>query len=162
MSEYVVQGAELKCNFGSKSSKLQVPIPHRVSINNKQQANIMDNKPMLNIQPFGQCSSLANPAVAAATAANYGRLQKMPCIPVTIAPWMMGKINVTTGNFPVLQKNSTLMCMWCGMIKIQDSGQGSAPPSKSMGNTDLGIALGGGIATKGAVNNSSNDFNSNR
>jgi hypothetical protein len=50
-------------------------------------ANIMDHVPMLNILPFGVCSSPANPTVVAATAAALGVLTPMPCIP---APWAPG------------------------------------------------------------------------
>ena len=47
----------------------------------------MDNQPIANIAPFGVCISLANPAVAAATAAAMGVLVPLPCMPVTPAPW---------------------------------------------------------------------------
>jgi hypothetical protein len=80
----------------------------------------MDNKPFVNIQPFGQCQSLANPTVAAATSSNAGKLQPMPCIPNTVAPWMNGKTNVNAKGFPVLMKNSKLMCLWAGIIEISD------------------------------------------
>jgi hypothetical protein len=83
---YVVQGATLKCSCGDRTSKLQTPGRKNVRIHNKLQANIMDFKPMTNIQPFGKCCSLANPTVAAATAANHGRLKKMPCVPNTTLP----------------------------------------------------------------------------
>jgi hypothetical protein len=69
---YVTQGAKLKCSFGDSESVLKVPINHKSFINNKPEGNIMDFKPMFNIYPFGMCSSLANPTVSAATAANKG------------------------------------------------------------------------------------------
>ena len=56
----------------------------------KPAANINDHIPMVNILPFGMCQSLANPMVAAATAAALGVLTPMPCIPVTPAPWVPG------------------------------------------------------------------------
>lgn len=120
---YVVQGAKMKCMFGSQDSTLQVPLDHKAFINGKAQANIMDFKPMMNVPSFGMCKSLANPTVAAATAANYGRLQEMPCMPVIVAPWMIGKIDALLGNFPSLTQSSTAICMWCGKISLQDSGQ---------------------------------------
>jgi hypothetical protein len=120
---YVVQGAKLKCSCGDQQSTFQVPMDHQAFINNKAQANIMDNKPMVNIQSFGMCSSLANPVVAAATAANHGRLKKMPCVPATVAPWLGGKMDTLLANFPSLLKSSQVMCMWCGLIKVEDDGQ---------------------------------------
>ncbi|MDP4180313.1 MAG: DUF4280 domain-containing protein [Bacillota bacterium] len=123
MSSYVVQGAKLKCSFGDNESNFQIPMDHKISINNKPQGNIMDFKPNMNILPFGMCSSLANPTVAAATAANYGRLQKMPCIPVTVTPWFNAKMNVLLENFPAMLDCSKTTCMWCGIISITDCGQ---------------------------------------
>ena len=85
-------------------------------------ANIMDNKPLVNVMPFGMCSSPANPTVAAATAA-LGVLTPMPCIPVTMAPWVPGSAAVMIANCPALSQTPKLMCAWGGVIQIVDPGQ---------------------------------------
>jgi hypothetical protein len=86
-------------------------------------ANIMDNKPFLNILPFSMCRSIANPMVAAATAAAFGVLTPMPCIPVTPAPWLVGAVKVLIGNMPALEMSSKLLCAWAGSISISNPGQ---------------------------------------
>ena len=43
------------------------------------------------------CNSPSNPMVAAATTAALGVLTPMPCIPMTIAPWMPGSSTVMMG-----------------------------------------------------------------
>jgi len=86
-------------------------------------ATIMDYVPMLNIMPFGMCSSAANPTVASATAAAWGVLTPMPCIPATVAPWIMGNPQVLIGTFPALTSDSKLMCTWGGVIQILMPGQ---------------------------------------
>ncbi|OPZ90135.1 MAG: hypothetical protein BWY74_02443 [Firmicutes bacterium ADurb.Bin419] len=123
MDSYVVEGATLKCSFGDSSSKFMVPMKHEAYINDKSQGNMMDFTPMVNIKPFGMCSSIANPMVAQATSAAGGVLQKMPCIPATSSPWMCCKNDLLITGFPAILKSSTLMCMWCGVIEIEDDGQ---------------------------------------
>lgn len=120
---YVVMGACAECSFGSMSDRLILPLSHGVFIKGKAQLNIMDFKPFLNILPFGMCSSLLNPAVAAATAAKNGVLQKMPCTPVVVTPWMSGKTDKLVENFPALLNKSTNMCLFAGYISINDDGQ---------------------------------------
>jgi len=86
-------------------------------------ANIMDNIPNTNILPFAMCTSLANPAVASATAAALGVLTPQPCVPVTPAPWMPGSATVMIKNMPALNNSSKLMCTWAGVISINLPGQ---------------------------------------
>jgi len=119
MAFYVCNGAQLKCSMGDSSSQLNVT-GKTALLSGEDLANIMDFQPMTNIQPFGQCQSVANPTVAAATASNAGKLQPMPCIPNTIAPWMNGKSNVKAFGQPALMTNAKLMCMWAGIIEITD------------------------------------------
>ncbi len=124
MSEFVCKGAKLKCMFGSQESDLEVIQPaNEVSLFGSPMANIMDYKPMMNIKPFGQCKSLTNPVVAAATAANYGVLKEMPCIPNIVVPWMPGNPTVLVKGQPALMDNCKLTCMWAGMIEIKKTGQ---------------------------------------
>ncbi len=124
MSNYVCKGAKLKCSMGSAQSDLGVLHPlDPVNLHGSNMANIMDNKPMVNIQPFGMCKSLANPTVAAATAANLGVLQQMPCIPNTMMPWMPGAMKVLVKNQPALLNDCKLQCIWAGIIEITDEGQ---------------------------------------
>lgn len=118
----VCGGAMLKCSFGLAPASLTVLPINRVKTA-MPVANIMDNKPFLNIMPFAMCTSPANPTVAAATAAALGVLTPMPCIPVTTAPWMPGSPTVLIGGMPALNNSSKLMCTWGGIIEIMMPGQ---------------------------------------
>lgn len=122
MSQLVCSGAMLKCPFGSAPSTLNVLPANRV-LSGAPSANIMDHVPMLNVPPFGMCNSLANPMVAAATAAALGALTPMPCIPATSAPWAPGSPTVLIANMPALNDSSTLMCNWGGVIQVSMPGQ---------------------------------------
>jgi len=105
----VNKGAKLKCPWGSEQSELEVVhLTERVLLCGKPMANVMDSKPLVNIKPFGKCSSLANPTVAAATSANYGRLQKMPCIPNTPFPWLNSLMNITINEEPMVETQQAL------------------------------------------------------
>ncbi len=123
MPMHVCSGATLQCSFGLAPSSLVVLPVNRMITGNMPAANIMDNVPMVNIMPFGMCTSLANPAVASATAAALGVLTPMPCIPVTPAPWTPGAPTVLLANMPALDNTSTLMCTWAGVIQIVVPGQ---------------------------------------
>lgn len=123
MSHHVCMGASLRCAMGSAPSKLVVLPLNRVLTNNKPAANIMDHKPGVNILPFGPCKSLMFPATAAATAAAFGALTPMPCVPLTTSPWAVGSPTVMLANQPALNKSSTLICNWGGVISIDDEGQ---------------------------------------
>ena len=116
-----------------------VHLERPVKLCGQPMAGIMDHKPMMNIKPFGQCKSLANPVVASATAANYGRLQEMPCIPNTLSPWVNCKINFLVKGQPALLDCSKCMCLWAGVIEITDPGQ----KLMSCGSSGLGAAKGG-------------------
>jgi hypothetical protein len=115
-------GAMMKCSFGMAPSSL-VPTPKTVITSNMVAANILDHIPIMNIPPFGMCQSPANPMVAAATAAAMGVLTPMPCIPVTLAPWVVGAPTVLLCNAPALNNTSTLMCNWGGVITFANPGQ---------------------------------------
>jgi hypothetical protein len=67
---------------------------------------------------FGMCSNPANPAVASATAAAFGVLTPMPCVPVTPAPWMPGCPTVTVCKRLLLNSTSKLMCAYGGVISV--------------------------------------------
>ena len=123
MGQLCCMGAVVKCSFGAAPSSLVV-LPLGRPLAPLPAATIMDNKPFANILPFGMCNSMANPMVAAATAAALGVLTPMPCIPATATPWIPGGApTVLLGNMPALDANSTLMCNWAGVIKIAMPGQ---------------------------------------
>ena len=119
----VVNTAQLMCSMGMAPGTLMVLPLNRVLSGNQPAANIMDHIPILNIMPFGMCRSPANPMVAAATAAALGVLTPMPCIPMTMSPWMPGAATVLLGNMPALDNTCKLMCLWAGTIQVTNPGQ---------------------------------------
>ena len=122
MAIQVCMGATLQCSFGAAPSSLVV-LPANRTMTTTPAATIMDHAPLVNIMPFGMCSSPANPTVAAATAAALGVLTPMPCVPVTPAPWVVGAPTVLIGKMPALNNSSKLMCSWGGVIQIVSPGQ---------------------------------------
>jgi hypothetical protein len=123
MSQHVCNGATLQCTFGLAPASLVVLPTDRVMTSHQPAATIMDHQPMVNIAPFGACTSLANPQVAAATSAALGVLTPMPCIPMTMTPWTPGVPTVTLAHKPSLDAACTLACLWGGVITIAVPGQ---------------------------------------
>ncbi len=118
MPQQVVNGAATLCSFGLAPSTLMVLPVNRVLVENQPAANIMDNKPFVNIMPFGLCTSLANPITAAQTAAALGVLTPGTCTPVTVAPWAPGAPTTLVANMPALTNASQCMCAYGGAITI--------------------------------------------
>ena len=122
MGFHVCTGAVMMCSFGVAPSTFSAT-PKMVKTGNMDAGNIMDHVPNMNIPPFGMCQSLANPQVAAATAAALGALTPMPCVPVTVSPWAPGVPTILVANQPALNDSSVLNCMWAGVIQIKFAGQ---------------------------------------
>lgn len=118
MPNQVSMSAMLNCSFGAAPSSLVVLPKNRVLCEGPPAANIMDHIPLVNILPFGVCSSPANPIVAAATAAALGVLTPMPCLPATAAPWTPGAPTVLIANMPALDNVSKCLCNWGGVISV--------------------------------------------
>jgi Domain of unknown function (DUF4280) len=123
MPVQVVSTASLACTFGAAPSTLTVLPVTGVSAGKMPAATIMDFAPMVNIGTFGMCLSIANPTVAAATAAALGVFTPMPCIPATTSPWTPGAVTVSYGGMPALDNSSMCMCMWAGVISVVSPGQ---------------------------------------
>jgi hypothetical protein len=117
-------GAMLTCTFGMAPASLSViPMGKPVQTSKQMAANINASQPMANIPTFGMCTSLANPEVAAATAAAMGALTPMPCVPLTTAPWVPGSPKVMINGNPALDSTCQCMCTWGGVITISMPGQ---------------------------------------
>lgn len=119
----VVNGAQMLCTMGAAPSAMVVLPLAKTMMVNQPAASIMDNKPMVNIPPFGMCMSMANPAVASATAAAMGVLTPQPCTPNVPGPWAPGSPTVMIGGNPALNATSKATCAFGGMISVLLPGQ---------------------------------------
>jgi uncharacterized Zn-binding protein involved in type VI secretion len=118
MPPSVTTGAMLMCPFGLAPSTLNALPTPKVMIEGKPAAVITTTIMGANIPPFGMCSSLANPTVAAATAAALGVLTPMPCVPTVVGPWQPGAVKTMIGGLPALTAGSICTCAFGGVINI--------------------------------------------
>jgi hypothetical protein len=109
--------------MGNAPSQLAVLPTNAVDGDSQPAATVQDMMPNVNIAPFGMCMSMANPQVAAATAAAMGALTPQPCMPMTTAPWTPGSTSVTIAGQAALNDSSQLVCQWGGQIQITSPGQ---------------------------------------
>ncbi|MCL3861867.1 DUF4280 domain-containing protein [Actinotalea sp. K2] len=117
----VTATALIQCSFGLAPAALTVLPLARVMIEGKPAASIADGAPIMNIPPFGMCSSTSNPMVVAATAAALGVLTPMPCIPVT-TPWVGGAVTTMIGGKPALTAGATTTCAYGGVVQVVNPG----------------------------------------
>ncbi len=117
----VCEGALLRCPFGNVSTPLNLTRQNNIS-GTLPYANVNDHIPIHNIVPFGMCSSMMNPTVAAAMAATSGILTPMPCMPVTNSAWTNPSEKVEIDNAKAITVNSRLYCIWGGLIEVSFPG----------------------------------------
>lgn len=113
----VVGTAMLVCPFAAGPGSLNVLPASRVLVEGRPAATVVDAAPMVNVPSFGMCMSLANPTVAAATAAALGVLTPMPCVPAT-TPWVGGSMTVLIGGKPALVQGASCQCAFGGTIQV--------------------------------------------
>ena len=119
MGAIVVTGAVLQCPFGAAPSNLNVTSQSACIVSGQPAATIQDAQGMVNIQPFGLCSSLANPQVAAATAAALGVLT-----PQTSGTWIPTSPTTLIDGKPCLTSDCKVICgNGMGTIQITSPGQ---------------------------------------
>lgn len=124
MATGVVTGATLQCTFGTMPVSMMVTSQMQVMAQGRPMATIADMAAGANIPPFGMCTSLANPAVAAATSAALGVLTPQPCTMIPAGTWPPQKPNVMIGGKPCLTNNCQLHCaLGQGQIGILNPGQ---------------------------------------
>ncbi len=122
MSVAVVNGASCVCSFGTAPGTLNSTNNFTVLADGKPICLMTDIAGGANISPFAMCTSLANPAVSAATAAALGVLTPQPCMPTVAGTWM-GGAKTLVGGKPCLTLDSKCMCSFAGSISIVNPGQ---------------------------------------
>lgn len=125
----VAQGAMLLCTFGTGPCTYSVLPANCTQASSMSAANIQDQVPYVNVPGFIMCTSLSNPAVAAATSAALGVLTPQACTPMLAAPWAPGSPTVQIGGQPALTHSSTLTCSFGGVITVTSPGQATAMPA---------------------------------
>ena len=118
----VVAGAACLCTMGTAPGQVNPTNQMTIRVGGKPVATIADAAPMTNVTPCGMCTSLANPAVASATAAAMGVLTPQPCVPAPVGAWICAG-TVRMGGKPVLTTDGKLTCSYGGTISITNPGQ---------------------------------------
>lgn len=123
MSFCICSGAVLECPFGSMPAAFSALPLSKVVIGGSPVGILSDVTPLLNISPFGMCSSVTNPAVISATAAAMGTPTAAPCVPAPTGSWKDVPEDVLAGGKSVVTNGSHLMCAWGGKISVKFAGQ---------------------------------------
>ncbi len=106
------------CSFGTGPGKITpIPLGKPVTQGSIPLAQIQDYA-VPPSTPFIMCTSMGNPAVAAATAAALGVLTPQPCTPVPTGPWTSpATATILIYNQPsLLSSGATRMCAYGGTI----------------------------------------------
>ena len=107
MPQIITDTAELSCNQGTATSKLNVTSQDFVTIEGKAMATEEDKQANVNIMPFG----LLKP-----TTGGY-----LPCVPVP-TKWEQTAVKDTINDLKILTEKSTCQCAVGGKISVTHKG----------------------------------------
>jgi hypothetical protein len=113
----LTSGATVTCSFGLAPGTLTVLPGSQVLVEGRLMATVKDSAGLVNISPCGMCTSLANPAVASATAAAQGVLTPQPGTPQP-GPWTPGSALLQARGTPVATATCTATCAQGGVIAV--------------------------------------------
>lgn len=111
----VCRGATLQCSFGILPSILNILYQGAAFSPLNGLATVFDCLPVVNVLPFGACSSPTNPQPAVAGG--------KACVPVFLGIWEMTAPEFLFLFLPVLQSDSRLFCTYGGTVTISQPGQ---------------------------------------
>lgn len=118
----VVTGAMMTCTMGAAPGTFTGGCT-KVFVTQKPAGTVSDTAMGKNIAPFGMCMSMANPAVAAATAAALGVLTPQPCTPNVAGMWTPGATKVKFESKAALLQTDQATCAFGGTIMVSNAGQ---------------------------------------
>jgi hypothetical protein len=119
MPELLTTGCMLTCSFGASPAPFDaLELPGKPVVDGFPAAAIDEIVPLLNVPSFVMCKSVANPEVAAATAAALGVLTPMPCVPVIADPWEPPSPVLKFAELPLATVLSKCVCAWGGMVSV--------------------------------------------
>lgn len=122
MPEFLTTATLLECSMGSAPTPfIADELPAAIKETGLATGTIVQIAPGKNITPFAMCSSMANPAVASATAAAQGALTPMPCTPTIVAPWAPPSACVQHIGVPLATAASVCACAFGGMVKVSQA-----------------------------------------
>lgn len=121
MPNLICTGATVKCSYGTETSSFSAT---GTKVSAATPVGVMTDVTAANVPPFGLCTSLSNPQVAAATQAAQ-ELAPQPCVPV-LSNWSPGSVRVTIGAAAALNDAAQCTCSWAGVVTVTDAGQTSA------------------------------------
>ncbi len=121
MTAAVTTGSMCECSFGTSPGELTADYPTGAIANGMPVLCIDMIVAEVNITSFGECDSILNPEVIAATAAAEGVLTPMPCVPVVVDPWAPGSITAGSTGVPFVNQTSVCMCAWGGVIAVTET-----------------------------------------
>jgi hypothetical protein len=119
MPNQVSTGAAVACTFGVAPAEFTAS---SMDASATTAAGVITDAALENIPTFGMCTSLANPAVASASATAGGILVPQPCVP-QLSPWTPGSARVTLNGVSALDDTSQCMCTYGGAITVSFPGQ---------------------------------------
>ena len=104
--DYITDGAEMECTFGSMPCNLKT-LPKKIVIGGKAGCTIKDNDPIANEFNFGVCS-----------------LTQKPCSSlIKLLEWQNAKEDLKIEGASALTEESTIFCTQGGKITFKHSGQ---------------------------------------
>ncbi|AGX41830.1 DUF4280 domain-containing protein [Clostridium saccharobutylicum] len=112
---YVVRGAKMKCDKGTDTKRINLPVSHGAYSNEKPIMNESDNIVGQNISSFGICSG--------GCPSSGGNEKRKKCQVKILKEWMNTKEDTLVEGEPALTTDSILICAYGGVIKFITDGQ---------------------------------------